>query len=451
MSSVKSLYLPVEGLARELDGKLLLALIARERGWNAVIGYKHAIRDRRATLPPGFFLGHNARLKKPSMFRRMTKLGHRVAVLDEEALVRQTDEIFLMKHDRDAFANVSQVLTWGEDDAAFWRRSSRVDPARVTVTGNPRMDMLRPDLRAFHDPEVGAIRERFGDYLLINTNFPTVNHYVPERETLVLAKATPEDAASKQRTDFLEHKRALFEGLLRAVPKIAAAIAPTRLVVRPHPSERHDPWIEAAKDAPNAEVVSEGSVVPWLAGARALIHNGCTSAVEAAVLGTTVLSYRPVTSETYDNPLPNGVGIECFDEDELVAAVKDVLEKGTPSMTEDRRALLERHVASMTGPLACERVVEAFDRLVAEEGIPTGPGALKRMRANLKIQRRTQWRLLQEKLSAEGRVRLAYIDRKMSQMTPQRMDERIARFQSTLGRFEGRRARPLGKYLFAIE
>ena len=189
MTSVKSLYLPVENLARELDGKLLLALVARERGWRPVIGYKAAIHDQRSILPPGIYLSHSARRGKAVFFERFGRYGHQSVVLDEEALVRQTDEIFLNKHEKDAFNKVRLVLTWGEDDAELWRKFQRGGPERIVVTGNPRMDVLRPDLRAFHQPKIDSIRERFGDYVLLNTNFATVNHYVPMSSTLKLSSA----------------------------------------------------------------------------------------------------------------------------------------------------------------------------------------------------------------------------------------------------------------------
>ncbi|MFQ5565923.1 MAG: hypothetical protein ACE5EU_06145, partial [Paracoccaceae bacterium] len=92
MTAVKSLYLPVENLARELDGKLLLALVARERGWRPVIGYKVAIRGHRSIFPPGVYMAHHARGSIPGFFERFGRYGHQSVVLDEEALVRQTDE-----------------------------------------------------------------------------------------------------------------------------------------------------------------------------------------------------------------------------------------------------------------------------------------------------------------------------------------------------------------------
>jgi hypothetical protein len=216
--------------------------------------------------------------------------------------------------------------------------------------------------------------------------------------------------------------------------------------VRPHPTERYEPWLEAAADAPNVEVICEGSVVPWLAGARALIHNSCTSAVEAAVLGTAVLSYRPVTSDTYDNPLPNGVGIECFDDDSLIAAVKDVLEGGTHSMTSDRLKLLEHHVASMEGPLSCERILDQLKEL-PEPGRCNEWGLLQRLDAAAQLQKMQ----LKEWLRPKPLVRPYGDDRKAFQMNLKYVNERIARFQKLFGRFKGVRAKPLAKSLIAIE
>lgn len=452
MSANQNLYLPVEGLARELDGKLLLALVAKERGWAPLVGYKHVIRDLRAELPPGIFLYHNARLSKPALFRRMARYGHRTVVLDEEALVRQTDEIFLSKHDPDAFANVRLVLCWGEDDAELWRRSGRVDPARVAVVGNPRIDMLRRELRAFHQPEIDSIRGRFGEYVLVNTNFATVNHFVPGRSTVQLVDRHAGKDVIDQTSALLRHKEALFRRFLALVPKIAGAIAPLRLVVRPHPSERHEPWLAAAANAPNVTVIAEGSVVPWIAGARALIHNGCTSAVESAVIGTTILTYRPVRSEALDNPLPNGLGIECPDDDSLLRSLGGIIADGSRPLAPGQVATLEHHVASSSGSLSSERLVNAIDRLQdIDEGTAVGLSRIAREMPRQWLHWRAGYRRVRDSLTEAGRTRRAYIERKTSEMTPEYLNERIARFRAALGRFDGRQARQVADCLFAIE
>ena len=69
------------------------------------------------------------------------------------------------------------------------------------------------------------------------------------------------------------------------LPEIAEAFPDMRIVVRPHPVEKHAAWEEIAARHDNVELAQEGNVLPWLLAARALIHNGCTTGVEAYGLG----------------------------------------------------------------------------------------------------------------------------------------------------------------------
>ncbi|MFQ5565786.1 MAG: hypothetical protein ACE5EU_05430, partial [Paracoccaceae bacterium] len=207
----------------------------------------------------------------------------------------------------------------------------------------------------------------------------------------------------------------------------------------------------AVSESPNAAAVFEGSVVPWIAGARALVHNGCTSAVESAVIGTPVLSYRPVRSDSFDNPLPNGLGTECFDDDALLSALRAVLASGPRPLTPDQSRLLHHHIAGTSGRLSCERIVDALDRLPIAGESAADPGYLEWCRRHLKVRWRTTSRRVGEALSASGRLRVAYAGRKFPEITPRYLDERIGRFRQALGRFHGLRARRMAANLFAIE
>jgi hypothetical protein len=159
----------------------------------------------------------------------------------------------------------------------------------------------------------------------------------------------------------------LFERFLAVVPKLTKAIAPTALIVRPHPSEDHAPWINAVKGMPNAHIVFENSVVTWIAGARALIHNNCATAVEAAVMRTQILSYRPIRSDAYDNPLANAFGIECGDDDALISAAQSIIEGSRLGLSPDHELLLQHHIANINGHLSCERILGVLSTLAPKE------------------------------------------------------------------------------------
>ena len=51
--------------------------------------------------------------------------------------------------------------------------------AVIDVTGNPRNDLLRPELHSYYGNDVQAIKNTYGDFILVNTNFNHVNAFTP--------------------------------------------------------------------------------------------------------------------------------------------------------------------------------------------------------------------------------------------------------------------------------
>ena len=62
--------------------------------------------------------------------------------------------------------------------------------------------------------------------------------------------------------------------------------------------------------------------------ARVLIHNGCTTGVEAFVMRVPAVSYRETVNDFYDDGfyrLPNRLSHQCFDFEELRATLSRIL------------------------------------------------------------------------------------------------------------------------------
>ena len=58
----------------------------------------------------------------------------------------------------------------------------------------------------------------------------------------------------------------------------------TNFVVRPHPSDDRQTFVNAFEGLKNVHVISEGSVIPWLIASKFVIHNECTTAIESYLL-----------------------------------------------------------------------------------------------------------------------------------------------------------------------
>jgi surface carbohydrate biosynthesis protein len=357
MAERRTLLLPVVIGKRELDANLLLGLIAAEAGYRVLIGLRHSI-DNTPRYGEALYLAKNVR-QNFVMDRPMTQ-GHAIVAMDEEGLVRFPAHVQTVRYQARSMSLPRLLFAWGADNADYWRRSPFYTGTPILLTGNPRADLLRPELRDFYRKEAEAIRQEFGSFVLFNTNFSLVNHFRPRHRSFRSPGFGRRDFKTVW-TGLAAHKHALMQGFIDLVPRLAKAVAPHRLVIRPHPSENAAVWQEAAASAGNVLVVQRGAVVPWLMASAAVLHNGCTSAVETALLGRAAFAYRPVSSPEFDLELPNAVSRAFERPDDLIAAIAAGLGtcQGRTAGSSPREALA-RHVESLSGPLASERIVAAL-------------------------------------------------------------------------------------------
>ncbi len=377
------LIIPVENQVRELDPKLLLACIAARRGFRSYIGSRREIHFHITDFPRGIYLSKSVTAASDLMFRIMRNLGHEIVAWDEEALVHLPDETYYSRRlSPKAMAQVAHFFAFGEDNAQLWQRYPQLPQnAKIHATGNPRNDLLRPELHAYYDEEVQKIQQDFGNFILVNTNFNHVNAFTAVQNLFQPVEQpgqTPQfgRAAKGMTREYAEglrdHKQAVFKDFQHMIPALHQAFPDYTIVVRPHPTESQQVYHNIAAQCERVKVTNAGNVVPWLLAAKALIHNSCTTGVEAHIMRTPAITYRASINEKYDfgfYRLPNLISHACFSIEELESTLRDIL-NGTfdPAAADDgdkRKALVEQYLAAQTGPLACERMVDVISDMVA--------------------------------------------------------------------------------------
>ena len=150
------LLIPVENQVRELDAKLLLACVAARQGLTSIIGPKRDVESRIASFPRSIFLSKSLRVAKRQIFPLARKLGHQIVSWDEEALVHLPPEIYFARRlPPVGLEHVSHLFAWGEDNAELWRQYPKLPAGMpIHVTGNPRGDLLRPEVQAFYGKDL---------------------------------------------------------------------------------------------------------------------------------------------------------------------------------------------------------------------------------------------------------------------------------------------------------
>lgn len=450
------LIIPAETQNREFDAKLLLACFAAERGLRVIVGSKKEINLRIASLPPSIFVSKSLTNRNARLYEVLRQLGHSIVCGDEEGLVYFSPENYLATKVGDAaFRKAEALLAWGPENARNWQEYRGYHGVPIFVTGNARVDLLRPELRSFFDEEVARIRQRFGAFVLINTNFGRLNHYFPhmswQRQALERAERAP-GSVSEFDAGLAAHRLALFEHFLEMVGALARAYPDHAVVVRPHPSENHQSWRDAAGGSPNVHVLHEGNVVPWLRAARVMVHNGCTTGIESHLLGKTPIAFRPVTSERFDLQLSNGLSEQAFDLPSLIAKVGAALAgeiQHDAAAEAAKQKLLDQHVASVRGRFACERIVDALETFAEGLDPERRPALRDRVAGQLRARLRRARKRLEARVPGH-RNNETYVRHMFPGLALPEVKSRIARFRALLDRFDGVDARQLHENVFEV-
>ena len=167
-----------------------------------------------------------------------------------------------------------------------------------------------------------------------------------------------------------DHKQAIFEHFQKMIPALENAFPDYTIVVRPHQVESQDIYLQIANRCNRVRVTNKGNVVPWLMACEAVILNGCTTSVEAYAMGVPAISYRAVVNDDYDHGfyrLPNMLSHQCFDFEELRQTLEKILAGRLGVLDGDEiKAIIDHHLAALDGPLACERIVDVLEKVLAD-------------------------------------------------------------------------------------
>lgn len=446
------LIIPVETQVREFDAKLLLSCVAAEAGFSVYLGSQTQIHKAITALPRSVYLSKDVRTSKERMFSIMKQLGHRIIAWDEEGLVRYPSyHYFKTRTSSDAIREIDAFFAWGDDDAEVMKTHADFGSIPIYKTGNPRVDLLRPELQVFHQAEAESLRQTYGPFILINTNFGHSNHFLSKYTIATPDGETNEKVLEENwDDDVARYRNAMYDAFLEMIPELGKAFPDTTIILRPHPSESHASWQQAAEGCPNIKVIHEGPVVPWLMAADVLVHNGCTTAVENFLLGKPSVTYRPMTSERFDRHLPDSLSFEARTMDDLVKEVGAFVGKtSAKAHTDAQQAKLDHHLLPLGGRLASDIIVDILHDLdICQSQLPA-PSAL----AHVKGWSRAKARSLQKTLNSfvpGSKNSVLYEKHRFPGLSEDEVQRGIARFGKQMERFKNISAKQVSEGIFHI-
>jgi surface carbohydrate biosynthesis protein len=357
------LYMPMEIASRELDSRLLITLFAASAGLEVIIGPKWILQKNARWMPKGFWIFKTLTPGDAKAMQRIKRLGHRIGSIDEEMPGLGDGSKRLQWVDKRSVAASEAIFCLGQNHASVMTNVYPKDTEKLVITGNPRWDFLRPELRNIYAQDAEAIKRKHGRIILINTNIGTVNS--AKKSAAGHIRALYRDGRMDIRreedrrfvNDLLEFEKSNFAAIPNLARRLEREFPDHTVVLRPHPTEKIEPYETELGGHARIKIIREGPAAIWLSAAEVLIHTSCTTATEAFALELPAICFETAPSSLHTYFLSGALSIIAKDEDSLIKSAHKILSGQVVTQDESRqRKIFEDYFAAQTGELASERI-----------------------------------------------------------------------------------------------
>ena len=383
----KIIYFPMEIASRELDSRLLLAAIAASHGFEVVLGQKWLIERNIEHMTPGVYLSKTLTVRDAKMLKRAKEAGYITTAIDEEipGLVVHDRKFWWVS--RDAVDATDLIFLPGTYNSSAFAACFGLEGGRVRRAANPRWDLLRKELRPVFAQEVADLRQRYGDFILVNSNLGATNSKKGDAKQMIqgLIDQGKVDANDTELLRDLDDIVAM-EGTNRAalialLPAMVRRFPNQRIILRPHPSEVVENWRAWLSGCPQVEIVREGAAVPWILASHVLVHTNCTTGVEAIALDKPSICLVPTESPANRRYLANVVNPVTNNVADTLAEIERVMAVPERCYSENMIACFRDSLSFDPDCLGAESLIDDILTLGNERGWSEPSSAVSDWRA----------------------------------------------------------------------
>lgn len=360
----RTIYYPYELKSREFEARIHFSVQAVTRGYTVIIGPRYDIYRLISKRRGAILIEKGISTRKLNKLKALRDQIYAIIQVCEESTAYPDAKSYMDRLlDREAIGIIKFICALGPKHAHDIVNHRPEAESKIKLTGNPRFDLLQEKYRTIYSKKVHQIHSMYGRFILINTNFPTPN---PQKEHDNLAELESTRASEDQQAyrDFFQRFILQKKSQMQALKKLLEQIPRekrSKILIRPHPAESEHSWKEWAKSN-GYKVVRKGSVVPWLIASEGLIHTGCTTAIEAVIVGRRVASFQPTIMEK--NILPNQLGCKILDIEDLLSFEQIIF--SDPDRLEDKgedsQAEIARFISNYQGGSA-ESILQEIERI----------------------------------------------------------------------------------------
>jgi surface carbohydrate biosynthesis protein len=246
--------------------------------------------------------------------------------------------------------------------------------SKIEITGWPRVDLWRPEFLYLYDNAVSSLRRNHGIFILITADYGYNSQKriddaleVRKNSEWESVRRSVSSVAIKASNTFAE-----YQACMQSLRKLDERDDLPQIIIRPHPAEDHAEWQRVAKTFKRIKVIYEGEVSAWIYAASAVLHRGCTSAVQAYMAGIPA-GYIVTKEEWIKQALPYQVSEHLYNSEDIANFCKKYIDHKPVPPTEYSEAF-KNMIHIEKDKYASELIVEDMLKLGATPEPPYQAG-----------------------------------------------------------------------------
>ncbi len=371
-----NIYLHVEISARELDSKLLIATLAAARGHQVIVSDIEIIEKglRKGVLPSGIFHTKSLTPGKSKIDRHNSIIneGSKITSIDEEGglTVHRYDEVAKIRYSEETINQSSAVFGWGDEDFETLKKKFNKCSDKFYKTGSPRADLWKSTFFDYWSLPKNAPKK---PYLLISSNMTVCDSkFFHERVSIARSGGYYDRLPELFKRTFMTRSQDYLKAIafIEAIKYLSEHNNGYDIVLRPHPIENVDGWKILLEGIPNVHVIREGSISAWVQNSFAVMHNGCTTAIEASISQIPLITYASPGLE-YHNNLTNELGFRVETKENLLNKINSLYDnikfENTKNLTEQISNKISKKIYLDENELAAEKMIKIWESLSNNE------------------------------------------------------------------------------------
>lgn len=339
MKKINILF-PIEAINREFDYRLLLALRLVDKNINIIMAQHDYFNKNSKNFRGGIYLGKNVfkstfpRNSNESnvnlqYYRELKKNEIIFCHLDEEGAVYFGDEEYWkielgMRLNPKVMSSDDYIFTWGEFQSDYYKSvAGKVPIENIITTGHPRLELNKKEFSDYYKDEKINLNKKFGNYILINMNMGYANNIFGLSDTFStrLGYNCEDPELRMHLVNTWAHFNNKITEFVKLIHSLSITYPGKSFVIRPHPAEDINFYKVVFNGVKNIFVENSGPVNVWILAADLVIHDGCTTGIEAFIGGIPVINYKSLNNADHDLWLPNQLGIKCVNEKEVIDVI----------------------------------------------------------------------------------------------------------------------------------